>query len=128
MHMVRICMFRGGGGIEFCSCRTSGTRDNSPMKTSEPFKRNPLSSLPEIKLVPVPDPITLTHEPRMPLRSYLSRPDDPLRSLAEALSGRGRTTKIEVEKPARSTEPEMEEAEEAAPASAAPPMRWGRQV
>lgn len=87
------------------------------MKTKSPFRSNPFTQLPEIKLVDVPPPVTITHEQRIPLRSYLTRADDPLRSLAEALSGGRKPKTVEVTRTAPAPEPEE---------TAAPTQRWGR--
>ncbi len=92
----------------------------------EPFRFNPFSELSEVKLVPVPDQLILTHEPRTQLRSYLTRPEDPLRSLAEALSGGRKPKTVEVEK--RIGPEPADQADE--PTSAEPtsdgPKKWGR--
>lgn len=66
------------------------------MKRPNPFTVNPLTSLNEVKLVPMPPPVE-THAPRTTLRSYLSRSGDGLSSLFDALgSPRGAPKKIEV--------------------------------
>jgi hypothetical protein len=70
------------------------------MKTKNPFSTNPLTSLPELKLIPVPA-TPETHEKRQPLRSYLnpSGASGGLSALLDGLSGSPRPMKkIEVEK------------------------------
>jgi len=68
-------------------------------KRPEPFKANPFTLLPEVKLVAVPN-APETHEPMKPLRSYLTKGTDALASLLGDLSGGGRKApkKVEVER------------------------------
>ncbi len=92
------------------------------LKTVDPFLKNPFTALSELKLVAIPD-MPQTHEPRQTLRSYLTTPESPLRSLAEALTGGKKPKTVTVEK-TREAEPKEEET--AAPEPVAKPMKWGR--
>lgn len=70
------------------------------MKNPNPFSTNPLTHLPELKLVTVPA-APETHEKRQPLRSFLnpSGGSGGLGALLDGLSGGSRAPKkIEVEK------------------------------